>query len=136
MNSYAIEFDVLHNYDTLQTGITVPVLLKYGDNEIKFDAKIDTGSSHCIFQRSIGESIGIAIEAGEKERFGTATTGFAAYAHEVTISVLGIETFARVYFFEDEYIRKSVLGRQGWLDRVKLGLVDYDEKLFLSRYEK
>lgn len=136
MNSYAIEFDVLHNYDTLQAGITVPVQLKFGDSEIKFDAKIDTGSSHCIFQRSVGQDIGIDIETGEKENFGTATTGFNTYSHEVTISVLGIETFARVYFFEDEQIRKSVLGRQGLLDRVKFGLIDYDGKLLLGQYEK
>jgi len=38
------------------------------------------------------------------------------------------------FFPADEEIRRNVLGRFGWLDRVVLGLVDYDGKLYLSRY--
>jgi hypothetical protein len=28
-----------------------------------------------------------------------------------------------------------VLGRVGWLNRVRLGLIDYDGRLFLSAYD-
>ena len=31
---------------------------------------------------------------------------------------------------------KGVLDRQGWLDRVKLGLIDYEGKLLLSAYRE
>lgn len=40
-----------------------------------------------------------------------------------------------VYFFADESIRKNLLGRNGWLDRVRLGVVHYDRELYLSRYD-
>jgi hypothetical protein len=47
---------------------------------------------------------------------------------------LEIEFHTRVYFAESEYFTRSVLGRKGWLDRVKLGLIDYEGKLLLSAY--
>lgn len=64
------------------------------------------------------------------------TGAFAAFGHELTLSVLGIETFAKVYFAKEESFTRNVLGRQGWLDRVKLGLIDYEGKLLLSEYDK
>jgi len=62
--------------------------------------------------------------------------GFDAYGHDLTLSVLGVETFSRVYFAKEESFTRNVLGRQGWLDRVKLGLIDYEGKLLLSAYSK
>ncbi len=134
MNSYAIEFSEIYGYDTLEMGITLPVLLKNGSLEIDFQAKLDTGSSHSIFERRFGENIGIEIENGTLEKFGTVTSGFVAYGHELIVSVLGIEIYTKVYFAESEYFPRSVLGRQGFLDRVKLGLIDYEGKLLLSAY--
>ncbi len=52
------------------------------------------------------------------------------------LSVLEIETFSKVYFAKEESFTRNVLGRQGWLDRVKLGLIDYEGKLLLSAYGK
>ena len=40
-----------------------------------------------------------------------------------------------VYFAQDENFKRNVLGRHGWLDRVLIGINDYDGKLYLSRYE-
>jgi len=54
----------------------------------------------------------------------------------LTLNVLGIETVATVCFAKEESFTRNVLGRQGWLDRVKLGLIDYEGKLFLSEYNK
>ena len=67
-------------------------------------------------------------------RFHTAAGNFDAYAHEVGVSVLEIETFSRAFFAKEESFTRNVLGRQGWLDRVKLGLIDYEGKLLLSAY--
>ena len=39
-----------------------------------------------------------------------------------------------VYFAESQSYTRDVLGRQGWLDRIRFGLVDYDGKLYLSDY--
>ena len=39
-----------------------------------------------------------------------------------------------VYFFTDQAIRKNVLGRSGWLDRVRVGLIDHDCQIYLTPY--
>ncbi|CAN5395518.1 hypothetical protein BH10ACI1_BH10ACI1_10510 [soil metagenome] len=134
--SKSIEFEISHEYDTREVGITVKTKLTYSKEFVEFYAKIDTGASYCIFERIHGENIGIKIENGEKIRISTATNYFDAYAHELTINVLGIETVSTVYFAKEESFTRNVLGRQGWLDRVKLGLIDYESKLFLSEYNK
>jgi len=131
-----VSFSKQYLYDTLKVGITVPVRLVLNDSTAVFEAKLDTGAANCIFERVHGENLGLTIESGEKQNFSTATGTFTAYAHEVSLSVLEIEIFTRVYFAEDESYARNVLGRQGFLDRVKLGLVDYEGKLLLSAYEK
>lgn len=129
-----ISFDKVFEYDTLKTGITVLVVLKYDDREVDFEAKIDTGATDSVFERKHAERLGINVESGEFMRFHTAAGKFDAYAHEVGISVLEIETFSRVYFAKEESFTRNVLGRQGFLDRVKMGLIDYEGKLLLSAY--
>lgn len=131
-----IEFAETYEYDTMLVGITVPVALFDGAESSAFKAKIDTGSSFCIFERKNGERLGLEIESGEKISINTATDSFTAYGHEVTMFVLGIETYAKVYFAKEDWFTRNVLGRQGFLDRVKLGLIDYEGKLLLSAYEK
>lgn len=134
MNSYAIEFSGLIEYDTLKTGITFPVTLEHNSLTIDVEVKLDTGSSHCIFSREYGEELGFEIERGSLGRFGTAVGPFLAYGHEIIISVLDIRTVATVYFAKEASFTRNVLGRQGWLDRVRLGLIDYEGKLLLSAY--
>jgi hypothetical protein len=128
----SIDFNQMFSYDTLKVGITVPVILSFFDKFTKIEAKVDTGSSFCVFERIHGENIGLEIESGFRETFSTVTAPFVAYGHEITLSVLGIETTSTVYFAESEYFTRNVLGRQGWLDRIKLGLIDNEGKLFLN----
>ncbi len=130
-----LRFATLHKYDMSESGITVLLTLLSGAESVTFEAKVDTGSSHCVFQRQLGEQLGFQIEQGLPETFGTAAGTFLAYGHEVTLVVLGLETTATVYFAADEHFTRNVLGRQGWLDRVRLGLVDYDGQLYLSLYD-
>jgi len=129
-----VSFEKVFEYNTLKTGITVLVVLKYNGKEVDFEAKIDTGATNCVFERKHAERLGIDVESGEFMRFHTAAGNFDAYAHEVGVSVLEIETFSRVFFAKEESFTRNVLGRQGWLDRVKLGLIDYEGKLLLSAY--
>jgi predicted aspartyl protease len=131
-----LTFSEVYHYDTRKTGITVDVNIQYGGQDLNTDAKVDTGASYCIFRRKEGEHLGIDIESGDEIRFGTAMGSFIAYGHEVALVVLGIETFSTVCFAADESFSRNVLGRQGWLDRVKLGLVDYEGKLYLSPYNE
>lgn len=66
--------------------------------------------------------------------FGTVTGSFRAFGHEVTLIALGIEIAPIVYFAEHQSFTRNVLGRLGWLDRIKLAVVDPECKLYLSVY--
>ena len=129
-----ISFSISYRYNTLESGIVVPVGISDGKTVVKFEAKVDTGSSFCVFQRIQGERLGLDIESGTPLRMSTATAPFDTFGHSINLSVLGIETEATVYFAAEESFYLNILGRQGWLDRVKLGLIDYEGKLLLSDY--
>jgi len=75
------------------------------------------------------------VESGIRQEFRTAAENFLVYGHVVTLSTLGIEVDSTVYFYADEAIRKNVLGRRGWLDRVRLAVVDYEQVLYLAPYD-
>lgn len=130
-----LTFAHTYNYDTTRVGITVEAKLLWDGKCVECQPKIDTGASDCIFRRVYGEILGLDIESGYPQSFGTAVGSFRAFGHEITISVLGIETVATVYFAEYEGFRRDVLGQNGWLNRVRLGLVDYEGQLYLSHNE-
>ena len=129
-----LSFAITHNYDMHKAGITVDVLLRRDGKDVEVVTKIDTGASFCIFRRIYGELLGLSLESGQPETLSTPTGSFLAYGHDVMLSILGLEFQTTVYFAADENFRRNVLGRQGWLDRVRLGLIDYEGKLFLSDY--
>lgn len=41
-----------------------------------------------------------------------------------------------VYFAEPESFSLNVLGRFGFLDRLRIGLVDYEELLYMGLYDQ
>ena len=129
---YRLDFDRLHSYATAQAGITVPVVLKSGDKSVPIAASIDTGATFCLFRAELATALGLELTNGEWKRFRTANSNFDAYGHEIELSVLGLTTFSTVYFFADAAINKNVLGRVGWLDRVRLGLVEHDSQIYLA----
>jgi len=130
-----LSFDNTYFYNTLEIGVTVPMVLRLNEMAVEFTAKVDTGAENCIFERRHGETLGVEIESGREQMFSTAAGIFVAYGHELTINVLDIETVSTVYFAKEESFTRNVLGRQGFLDRVKLGLIDYEGKLLLSEYK-
>ena len=129
-----LDFRISHTYNDRDNGITIPVRLIFGERDVRFTAIVDTGSTFCVFERIFAESLGLDIEAGDRQEFRTAAGRFVAFGHELTLSTLGLEIDATVYFFADAAIRKNVLGRRGWLDRVRLAIVDYEQVLYLSPY--
>lgn len=133
--TYQLSFRTEYAYPTGDTGILVPVHLSLGDQFVDFDARLDTGASFCIFNRGYAEALGIDVEAGQPVQVGTATGTFDAYGHTLTLTTLGLGFDAMVYFARDATFNRNVLGRRGWLDRVRLGLIDYDGKMYLSRYD-
>ena len=132
--AYQLEFEKLLSYDVGEPGITLQNTLKLKERTLDLPVKVDTGASCCLFERRIGEALGFDIETGMRQLFGTATGTFVGYGHEVTLSVAEFEFDTIVFFPSDAEISRNVLGRFGWLDRVVLGLVDYEGKLYLSRY--
>lgn len=131
-----IEFDVVYEYSIFKDGIEVLATLSAGERVEKIEAKVDTGSTFCIFERGYGESVGLEIETGISVMIGTAAGSFRAYGHKVGLTVLGIETVSTVYFAESDQFDRNVLGRIGWLDQVKLGLIEPEGKLYLSQYQR
>lgn len=85
-----------------------------------------------LFERQYADLLGIAVEEGERQVFSTAAGRLLAFGHEVSGEVLGHQVVSFVYFFVDEAVEKNVLDRRGWLDRVRLGIVDYESTLYLS----
>lgn len=132
---YQIEFTTVHCYSSEREGIALPVVLTVGENSVRLAASIDTGATFCIFRNELAEALGLDPANAPLKRFRTANSTFEALAHEVEISVLGVTTFSTVYFFADAAINKNVLGRVGWLDRVRLGLVDHDATMYLAPYD-
>ena len=134
MDDYRLDFEKLIEYDAGENGITINTTLKLSGKSVSFPAKVDTGSSFCIFERKHGEELGFEIEKGLFQRVGTATATFITYGFRIILQVEDFEFDSLVYFAEDENFNRNVLGRHGWLELVKIGLVDYEGKLYLSRY--
>ncbi len=132
--SLELTFEKLVNYDTKKAGISLNVELRLGKSSSVLEAKIDTGSTYCIFERNYGEKLGLDIEAGEPQRIGTIVGSFLTFGHWITLIVENFTFDSMVFFAQDESHRRNVLGRNGWLDRVIIRINDYDGKLYLSRY--
>ena len=133
---YQLTFTRAHDYSGDDESIVIPVVLRVGARQFPVAASVDTGASFCIFGTEIAEALGLDLTSGIHKRFRTANSGFAAYGHEVELVAFGVATQSMVYFFADPTIDKNVLGRIGWLDRVRLGLVHHDNKIYLSPYDR
>lgn len=132
---HRLEFTALHSY-TASDAILLPVTLSFAGETVRADAYVDTGSTHCIFKRSLAASLGLDIESGIPLRVGTVTGAFDAFGHTVTIEALDISFETTVYFAEHEGFARNVLGRRGWLDRLRIGIIEYDGRLYASRYDE
>ena len=131
---YQLSFDQLVSYDTSVSGISVDVRLALRDAAVTLSVKLDTGAENSIFARHVGEELGLTIENDYRQWFSTATGRFLAFGHEVTLHLAGIEFDALVFFAAEESFNRNVIGRFGGLDHLRIGLVDYEGKLYLSRY--
>lgn len=132
---HKLEFEKLISYDAGLDGISLNIELRLGNVSTNLVAKVDTGSTFCIFQRAHGEALGLDIEKGFLRRIATAAGSFSAHAHGVTVVTNEFEFDSWVFFAADDDFRVNVLGRNGWLNRLIIGINDYDGKLYLSRYE-
>jgi len=130
-----LSFRERHAYRSSDPGVSIPFSLSSGKETVRSSAKVDTGAEYCLFDRGLAEALLIEVERGAPLDFSTVAGGFRAYGHELTLTVLSLEVHALVYFYENPSFTRNVLGRNGWLDRVRLGLVDYDSAVYLSAYD-
>ena len=132
---HTFTFESKHSYDTTRIGITIPVELSNGEGVVQIDAKLDTGASFCIFERSYGEMLGLMVESGAEELVSTANGTFQVFGHWLTVVALDFQFEAMIYFAADESIRRNVLGRRGFIDQIRLCLIEHDGELYVSKYD-
>jgi len=131
-----LDCSVSYRYNSTVEGIEVPVTIRVGGYSVEALPKLDTGAASCIFERRYAQMLRIDVEDGRFQRFRTAAGTFGAFEHEVEIEVFDFRFSAHVFFAQDVEFSRSVLGRNGWLDRLRVGLIEYDQMLYLSPYDQ
>jgi hypothetical protein len=79
-------------------------------------------------------ALDIDVANGTPLRLSTVTGSFDAYGHMLILKTLDYSFDVTVYFAAHESFTRNVLGRRDWLDQVRLGIVDYEGKLYVSKY--
>jgi hypothetical protein len=130
-----LEFSQTYSYQTSTEGIPLPVVLRSGRETVDLIAHVDTGAANCLFERKHAEMLNLQVERGERKIFRTANSRVETFGHIVSLEALDLRSESMVYFFADERINKNVLGRAGWLDRVRLGLIEHDQTLHVAAYD-
>ncbi len=126
--AHTVFYDVVERYSQTNQGIVIPVILRLSlEREVRLEAKLDTGAAFCLFSRQYAETLGLEVERGHRVDFSTAAGNFVAYGHEVTLVAMGFELTGMCYFFESVAINKNVLGRNGWLNKIRLGVDDTNQ---------
>jgi hypothetical protein len=133
---YQLNFSRKQKYKSSEQGITLEVVVRHGELYTHCPAKVDTGAQVCLFAREIGETVGLKIEEGLRREFSTLVGNFVAYGHEVTFEMMESEIHSIVYFAAEEGFKRNLLGREGWLQLLRLAIIDYDEELYLSSYNE
>ena len=135
MNNFHLSYEFVIEYDAGKPGISIDVVISSGGIAVTVPAKLDTGSTRCIFARKYGEDLGLQIEDGEPQVISTPVGTFRAFGHAVNLTTLDYTFEPEVLFAENDAFNQNVLGRHGWLERLIVGINDYDGKLFLSPYD-
>jgi hypothetical protein len=124
-----LQFDFSRDY-RLDAEIVVPLTIRNGVHSVSFLAKVDTGAAYCIFKREYAEALGLDPDGGEPLRLEFADgSPFNVNGHHITIEVAGASYDSLVYF---GLTRRNVLGRIGWLNRFRAGIVESQTHLYLA----
>lgn len=133
--SWPITFTERYHYQSTHNGIELPTTLSHAERVVTFMAKADTGARYCLFKREIGEQIGLDIDAGIPIILDSLSGPIDAFGHEVTLQTLELTFQSFVYFAKYPGLRRNLLGSVGWLRNLKLGVIDYDEMIYLAPYD-
>ena len=76
LNLYSLTFPFLHSYSG-QNVISIPLTLMSAPSQyVDLLAKLDTGSTYCIFNRSYSTLLGLDLYSRISQRIRTATGAF------------------------------------------------------------
>lgn len=134
--SVQLTFSHSRSYSDSDSGIEIPAILSCGNYVVRTAAKIDTGAEVCLFTNDIGLQLGLKIEDGLPITLDSLGGAVEAFGHEVLLQTCGLAFTSFVYFAKYPRLRRNLLGRQGWLRQLRIAIVDYDNLLYLSRYDE
>ncbi len=114
-------------------GLYLTATLSVAGQELVVDGYLDIGAAYCILPRLLGETLGLAVEAGEPVTLKTGGGPLQGFLHFATL-LLGDLAFEDVPICVIKYpgFDRCLLGRAGWLQKVRLNLSAYDEALYLN----
>lgn len=132
---FQLDFADSHSYSGLDSGIEIPVVLTRSGHVVRTAAKVDTGAEVCLFSNDIGIRLGLNVEAGVPVSLDSLGGPVEAFGHEVLLQT-GDLAFTSFVYFSKYPVRRNLLGRQGWLRQLRIAIIDYDNLLYLSRYDE
>lgn len=133
--AHKIVYQHRFTYDVDNAEIILPVIVDANGHRVSVIAAIDTGSTLCLFQREVAEKLGIRVEDGIKDYVSAMGTIIRVYGHEASLTIGDLAVNLFIYFPEFQQIPRNLLGRQGFLRRLRFGLNDYEGLLYLSHYD-
>lgn len=140
MNGQTLSFAAIFDYGRLARfarGIFLPVVLTTGAASTRIiEARVDSGSSFCVFGRQWADVLGLDWEAGERLMISTAAGTFVAHLHEISIRLLDYEWTGWIAFAGRDTMPPSpardVLGLNGFFDHFLVALDDREEMIYLE----
>jgi len=111
----------------------IPLSIRQGNGQIRYEALIDSGADFCIFHAELGRLLGLDIEKGMRKKFGgvTGQTGIA-FIHAVTLDLGGFEVETECGFSDDiSRDGYGILGQDGFFDNFKVTFDRRSEKVEL-----
>lgn len=133
--AYEIVYHHRFDYDLDDQGIALPVILSANGRAEAVTACVDCGSTLCVFQREIAERLALRVEDGVEDYVNAMGTAIRVYGHEVTLTLGDLALDLFVYFPDYQWIPRNLLGRQGFLRRLRFGLDDYEGFVYLSHHD-
>lgn len=133
--AFELSFSKSFTYPDVDGGILLPVTLSVAGEHTTVDAVVDSGGSVCLFGLEVAATLGLEVESGIPKRLNSLGGPIDSFGHEVTIETAGLNFQSVVYFAKHPGLQRNILGRQGWLRKLKLGLIDYENTMYLSQHE-
>lgn len=133
---FQLTFDSRYSYSDLDIGIEISAALSHQGRIVHTVAKVDPGAEVCLFSNDIGVRLGLRVEEGIPITLSSLGGPVEAFGHEVLLQTYDFAFPSFVYFAKYPGQRRNLLGRQGWLRQLRIAIVDYDNLIYLSRYDE